>query len=109
MSLWNIADIRKGLKFQNPGFLNVLNFLGNIRKRQPITVNILCKKMDMPLERIQIYLDFLIAHDLVAMPTSGYISEPENRYLRLSKRGEEMLGLFEDPPDFLQLARRPPA
>jgi len=104
MSYRNIADIRKGLKFQNPGFLNVINFLKNIRQHQPVTVFILCKEMDMPLERVHIYLDFLIAHDLIAMPTSGYNSERDNRYLTLSDRGENMMFLFKYPPDSLRLA-----
>lgn len=108
MSYWNIADVRKGLKFQNPGFLNVLNFLKNVRQRQPITVFILCKEMDMPLERVHIYLDFLIAYDLIALPTGGNNPERDNRYLKLSNRGEKILGLFKNPPSHLRLVRFDP-
>ena len=108
MSYWNIAEIRKGLKFRNPGFINVLNFLENVRKRQPITVFILCKEMDMPLERVYIYMEFLIAHDLIALPKGSKNPERDDRYLRLSNRGEKMLGLFENPPEYLRLVQLDP-
>lgn len=97
MSYQNMMDIRKGLKFENPGFLNVISFLFNIRKHQPVTVENLCKEIDMPLERVRTYVDFLVAHGLI-MPVSGYWAKYNARAYALSIRGEDLKASFQNRP-----------
>ena len=98
MSRTDYLLIKKGLKFDNPGILNLVTFLRQIEKLQPVNAKEICDEMKGNLERINQYINFSLAHDLIGVNTYGRIwgDKPTVKY-SLTNKGALLLESFKKP------------
>jgi len=95
MSRQDFIMMRKGLKYDNPGVLNVFTFLRQVEKLQPVNAIELSEERKSNLERVNRYVNFCLYHSLIKINSYGRIwgESPNVRY-SLTKRGIIYLQAF---------------